>query len=276
MDVLAFDIQDIGARFYTYINTLLLAMDNCAKLGIPVIVFDRPNPLGGKFTEGTILRKEFNSIVGKSPLPVRHGLTAGELASFFNNYYEMGCQLTVIPCGNLERETMFYQTNRSWLSPSPNMPSFSCNAIYLGTCFFEGTNISEGRGTTRPFEMIGAPFLDNEKICTILNKLNLPGVFYRPCYFKPAFDKHKDTLCNGIQIHITDINNFNSFNSGMALWYYIRENTKEFEITLPNHLNNLFGDVSLLEGKETLNDLIARAKEESYQFKEISKDYFLY
>lgn len=276
MDILVFDIQDIGVRFYTYINTLFAAMADCAKLDIPVIVLDRPNPLGGEFTEGTILKSKFESIVGKSPLPVRTGLTAGELATFINDYWKIGCQLKVIPCSNLDRKIMFYQTGRSWLSPSPNMPSFSCNAIYAGTCFFEGTNISEGRGTTRPFEIIGAPFLDNEKICSIVNKQNLPGVFYRPCFFKPTFDKHKDKVCNGIQIHITNINKFNSFNSGMALWYCIRENTKEFEITLPEHLNKLFGDDKLLKGDEKLNDLIERAKFESQQYKEISKEYFIY
>ena len=276
MDILVFDIQDIGVRFYTYINTLFSAMKDCAKLDIPVIILDRPNPLGGEITEGIALKKKFESIVGKSPLVTRTGLTAGELATFINDYDKINCKLTVIPCKNLDRKTMFYQTGKSWLNPSPNMPSFSCNAIYAGTCFFESTNLSEGRGTTRPFEIIGAPFLDHEKICTIVNKLNLPGVFYRPCFFTPSFDKHKDQLCNGIQIHITDIAKFNSFNSGMALWYIIRENTKEFKITLPEHLNKLFGDDILLCGTENLKELWERADFESKNFQELSKDYFIY
>lgn len=276
MDCLIFDIQDIGSRFYTYIYTLFSAMEDCAKQGLPVIILDRPNPLGGTAVEGTMMRHGYEGCLGREPFAARTGLTAGELAQMVNDRFHIGCDLTVIPCGGLTRDILFCDTGRSWINPSPNMQSMDCAMIYNGTCFFEATNISEGRGTTRPYEIIGSPFLENDKICRIVSEYGLPGAVFRPCFFRPTFSKYKEELCRGIQIHITDPRIFNGFDTGMALWYAIRDNTPEFEITDPDHLNSLFGDDQLLKGRESLAELRQRAVEESCTFQKISADYYIY
>jgi uncharacterized protein YbbC (DUF1343 family) len=275
-DILVFDIQDIGSRFYTYLYTFLRAMDDCAGQGVPVLVLDRPNPLGGVAVEGCSMREKYQCSLGRSPLPVRHGLTAGEITLMVNALTGSKADVTVVPCGGLKRKTMFCDSGRSWLNPSPNMQSMDCALIYNGTCFFEGTNISEGRGTTRPYEIIGAPFLNNEEIVNMLNSRKLPGVVYRACYYTPTFSKYKDELCHGIQIHITDHIAFNGFEAGMALWYAIRETTPEFEINDKSHVDTLFGDDSLTEAKESLDELFTRAHKESAEFKRTSKEYYLY
>jgi uncharacterized protein YbbC (DUF1343 family) len=268
VDMIAFDAQDIGSRFFTYIYTLSDAMEDCANAGIPLVVFDRANPVGGTMTEGTLLREKFASFVGRYPLPARHALTAGEFAMYVNDRFEIACNLTVIPCQNWEREMFFDDYGSSWLNPSPNMPSMMTALAYNGTCFFEGTNVSEGRGTTRPYEIICAPFLNASAISDRLNQLGLPGVVYRSCSIIPTSSKwrYNGELCQGIQIHITNKRTFNGFECGIWLFHIIREMTPQFTCDRAKHLDELFGDDALRLGREEPEALIARAREESYAF----------
>ncbi|MDD5727450.1 MAG: DUF1343 domain-containing protein [Victivallales bacterium] len=278
-DIIAFDAQDIGSRFFTYIYTLSDALEDCAAAGIPVVVFDRPNPIGGMQTEGTMLRKEYASFIGRYPLPARHGLTAGEFARYINDRFKIGCDLTVIPCKNWKRDLFFDDYNASWLNPSPNMPSMTAALVYNGTCFFEGTNVSEGRGTTRPYEIICAPFLDAAPICRRLNQLRLPGVIYRNLYIIPFSSKYRynGELCQGIQIHVTDKSAFNGFECGIRLFCAIREMTPLFKCCRSDHLDHLFGDDALRRGREDVESLIARGREESCTFAAgTAVQYYLY
>jgi uncharacterized protein YbbC (DUF1343 family) len=261
VELMLFDIQDIGSRFYTYIYTLGQAMEACDAARIPFVVLDRPNPLGGLRAEGTVIRAAFHSGVGDYGLPARHALTVGEMARRIKRLRAPTCDLTVLPCPYWDRTS--FPADASWLNPSPNMPSPTAALVYNGTCFFEATNISEGRGTTRPYEIIGAPFLDAEGLAAEMNAKNLPGVRFRSCHFTPTFHKHRDTLCHGLQLHITDRVAFNGFETGVTLFYTIRATTTEMAIASPSHLNNLFGDETLLRGEEPLADLLARAHAES-------------
>lgn len=264
VELMLFDIQDIGSRFYTYIYTLGEAMDACAEAGIPFVVLDRPNPLGGHRAEGTVIRPAFHSGVGNYGLPARHPLTIGEMARRIRRLRVPACDLTVLPCPAWDRSP--FPAGGSWLNPSPNMPSATAALVYNGTCLFEGANISEGRGTTRPYEIIGAPFVDAEHLAANLNEQQLPGVRFRPCCFTPTFSKHQGALCHGLQLHVTDADAFNGFETGVTLFQTLRATTPEMAITNPSHLNNLFGDDALLRGGEPLDDLLARARTESAAF----------
>ena len=208
LDVLLVDLQDVGSRYYTFIWTLYLSMRACERCGIAVVVLDRPNPINGVTTEGPVLDPNYKSFVGMHPIPVRHGRTIGELAQQFRDEAFPKCELSVLPMKNWERAMWFDQTGLPWVMPSPNMPTLETATVYPGMCLFEGTNISEGRGTTRPFEIFGAPFIDAEKLCTELNGLKLPGVFFRENYFQPTFQKFAGQLCGGAQIHVIDREQF--------------------------------------------------------------------
>ncbi len=267
VDLVAFDIQDIGSRFYTYIYTLSDAMEDCARAGIPLVVFDRINPIGGNRTEGIMLRPGYESFIGRYPLPVRHGLTVGEFAMYINDRFKIGCDLTVIPCRGWKREMMYCDSGLgSWLNPSPNIPSMEAAIIYNGTCFFQETNMSEGRGTTRPFEMIGAPFLDPERLVRELATVNLPGAVFRPCCFIPTFSKFKGEICKGIQVHLTDCRKCNGFDIGLRLFDAIRKMTPEFKITNESCLDRHFGDNTLRLELESIDSLIERGHDESEDF----------
>jgi len=189
LDVLVFDIQDVGTRVYTYVATMALAMESCAELGIEFIVLDRPNPIGGKILEGAVLKyPEYSSFVGLYPIPERHGLTIGELARLFNDQFlKTKARLTVIPAEGWKRDWWFDQTGLPWVMPSPNMPTLETAAVYPGQVYLEGTNLSEGRGTTRPFELFGAPWIDGWELSRKLNSLDLPGVIFREAWFTPTF-----------------------------------------------------------------------------------------
>jgi len=264
VEVVVFDIQDIGSRYYTYIYTMGLALADCAAAGIPFVVLDRPNPLGGLKAEGVLIRPEFHSFVGNYGLSVRHPLTVGEMAQRINRIEAHNCDLTVVQCSGWQRQPLGDET--SWINPSPNMPSLTTALVYNGTCLFEATNISEGRGTTRPYELIGAPFIEHEHLATTMNSQGLAGVHFRPCCFTPTFDKHMGQLCRGVQLHVTDREAFNGFAAGVSLFQAIREQTPQMEITSAGHLNNLFGSDSLLKGRESLQMLLARAERESAEF----------
>jgi uncharacterized protein YbbC (DUF1343 family) len=222
LDVLVIDLQDIGSRYYTFVWTLYLSMRACEKYGIAVAVLDRPNPMNGLTTEGPMLRPDYKSFVGMHSIPVRHGRTIGELAQQFRDEAFPKCKLSVLPMKNWERAMWFDQTGLRWVMPSPNMPTLDSATVYPGMCLLEGTNISEGRGTTRPFEIFGAPFMDAEKLCTELNALQLPGIFFRENYFQPTFQKFSGQLCGGAQIHVIDRERFQPFMTGIEIIRMIR------------------------------------------------------
>ena len=217
LDALIVDLQDVGARYYTYNWTMALAMKAAARANLPVIVLDRPNPLGGEQLEGNWPEAGWSSFVGLYPLPIRHGMTMGELAGYLNDRHELGCDLTVVPMLGWRRGMAWEDTGLPWVAPSPNMPTPDTARVYPGGCLVEGTNLSEGRGTTRPFEWIGAPYLDGPRLARALERRGLPGVRFRPVGFEPAFHKWKSQRCGDVQIHVTDAARFKPFAAYLAL-----------------------------------------------------------
>jgi uncharacterized protein YbbC (DUF1343 family) len=217
LDALVVDLQDVGARYYTYNWTMALAMKAAARVHLPVIVLDRPNPLGGERLEGNWPEAGWSSFVGLYPLPIRHGMTMGELAGYLNNKHELGCDLTVVPMLGWRRRMAWEDTGLPWVAPSPNMPTPDTARVYPGGCLVEGTNLSEGRGTTRPFEWIGAPYLDGPRLARALERRGLPSVRFRPVGFEPAFHKWKSQRCGGVQVHVTDAARFKPFATYLAL-----------------------------------------------------------
>lgn len=217
IDTLVFDIQDIGSRYYTFIYTLANCMITCKEAGVPVVVCDRPNPINGVQVEGNLVREGWHSFVGQYSLPNRHGMTVGELAHWFNDHIGIGCDLTVIPMQNWKREMWYDQTGLLWVSPSPNMPTPSTATVYPGMCLIEGTQLSEGRGTTLPFELCGAPGIEAHRLADALAKENLPGILFRPQYFKPQFQKCAGQVCGGVQLHVTDRDAFKPTLTGIAV-----------------------------------------------------------
>lgn len=223
IDIMCIDLQDAGARFYTYIYTMAYAMQECAKYDIEFVVFDRPNPIGGVQYEGNILDLNYSSFIGLYPILQRHGMTIAELAWLFNEEYGIGCTLHTILMEGWDRRYYMDDTKLPWVIPSPNFPSLETAMVYPGTCLFEGTNLSEGRGTTIPFQVIGAPFIDADEYADALNELNLPGVVFRPAYFTPTFSKHKDTFCSGVQVHVTNRWTFEPVKTGWAMLDVVRD-----------------------------------------------------
>ena len=217
VDLVLVDLQDIGARYYTFIWTLYLTMRACEKHDIDVLVLDRPNPINGASIEGPVLDSNYKSFVGMHPIPIRHGRTIGELAQQFHDEAFPNGRLSILPMKNWERAMWFDQTGLPWVMPSPNVPTLDTATVYPGMCLLEGTNISEGRGTTRPFEIVGAPFVDAEEFCRELNALQLPGIFFRENYFEPTFQKFAGQLCGGAQLHVTNRESFRPFETGVQI-----------------------------------------------------------
>jgi len=217
IDVLVIDLQDVGARIYTYIYTMANCMRACARHRIPVIVCDRPNPIGGVDVEGARLVPGFESFVGQFPIPMRHGMTIGELASLFNEVFSIGAQLEVVSMEGWRRDMYADQTGLPWVMPSPNMPTLDTAIVYPGTVLFEGIMLSEGRGTTRPFELVGAPWIEAERFARDMNALGLTGVHFRPAVFEPTFQKHAKQTCGGCQIHVIARHLFKPVLVGVAL-----------------------------------------------------------
>ena len=209
VDVLVFDIQAVGARFYTYLYTMADAMKAAAAARIPIIVLDRPNPIGGTKVQGPVLDPKYASFVGEYPIPLRYGMTIGELAEFFNNQFHIGADLTVVKMRGWERSMYYDDTPLQFVMPSPNMPTETTALVYPGMGLAEGTNVSEGRGTTRPFEIVGAPWIDAEKLSRVLNDKHLAGVRFRPVHFTPTFSKYEGKPCNGVEVHVMDRDAFN-------------------------------------------------------------------
>ena len=216
-DVIVIDIQDAGSRYYTFIWTMELCMQACQEAGISLVVLDRPNPLGGKLTEGPVLDMSYASFVGQRPLPVRHGLTVGETGNYLKNEFYQKLDFHVIPMQGWTRTMWFDDSNLPWVMPSPNMPTLDTAIVYPGMCLLESTNISEGRGTTRPFEIFGAPYIEPEALVKGLTRHNLDGVIFRPLYFQPTFQKHAGKLCGGAQIHVMSRERFKPFKTGVAV-----------------------------------------------------------
>jgi uncharacterized protein YbbC (DUF1343 family) len=223
LDAIVVDLQDVGARYYTFIWTLYLVMQACRRAGIAVVVLDRPNPLNGLTTEGPLPDPAYASFVGLHPLPPRHGRTIGELAQQFREEAFPNVALDVLPMRDWERAMWFDQTGLHWVTPSPNMPTLETATVYPGMCLLEGTNISEGRGTTRPFEIFGAPFVDAEVFCDEMNGANLAGVYFRETHFQPTFHKFAGQVCAGAQLHVTDRDQFQAFATGIEIIRRLRK-----------------------------------------------------
>jgi uncharacterized protein YbbC (DUF1343 family) len=289
LDVLLVDLQDVGCRVYTFIWTLRLVLEACGGTGVKVLVLDRPDPLGGAPVEGNRLRPEWRSFVGLEPIPMVHGLTMGELARWFVGACGVGCDLDVVPLGGWHREMRWPETGRHWVLPSPNVPTFDTALVYPGTVLLEGTTASEGRGTTRPFELVGGPWLDSDGFAGALNRLGLPGVRFRPAPFLPTFQKWAGEPCGGVQFHVTAPAAFHPYRTGLALlrelWrahrddgFAWREPPYEYETEkLPIHL--LLGDARLREGIEAgaeLPELEALWAGDEQDWRDERRPYLLY
>ena len=222
LDVLVIDLQDIGARIYTYIYTMANCLRAAARHGVRVIVCDRPNPIGGRQIEGAALVAGFESFVGQFPIPMRHGMTIAELARLFNDHFGIGAALEIVPMERWRRDMYWDQTRLPWVMPSPNMPTLDTAIVYPGTVLFEGVMLSEGRGTTRPFELVGAPWIDADRFADAMNELELPGAYFRPAAFQPTFQKHAQQTCGGCQIHVVHRDDFRPVLTGVALIHMFR------------------------------------------------------
>ena len=217
LDALVVDLQDIGARIYTFVYTMANCLRAAQRHGVKVIVCDRPNPIGGVEVEGAALQRGFQSFVGQFAIPMRHGMTIGELARLFNEHFGIGAALEVVPMDGWSRDQYWDQSGLPWVMPSPNMPTLDTAVVFPGTVLFEGTMLSEGRGTTRPFELVGAPGVDPQRFAARMNAAGLKGVHFRPAAFEPTFQKHARTACGGCQIHVLDRRRFRPVAVGAAL-----------------------------------------------------------
>jgi uncharacterized protein YbbC (DUF1343 family) len=281
IDVLVFDIQDVGTRIYTYIATMAYCMEACAENDIDFIVLDRPNPINGVNMEGPVLEfPEYSSFVGLYPVPVRHGMTAGELASLFNDkFLEKKANLTVIPMEGWEREMWYDETFLPWVIPSPNMPTLATATVYPGQVFLEGTNVSEGRGTTKPFELFGAPWIDGLRLIEELNRLNLPGVKFREAWFTPTFSKFKGELCGGAQIHVVDRTAYRSFDMSLFIIKTIMDIYPDSFTFHEEYFDKIMGTSRIREALEkgvAVEDIIKGYEKELHNFSQLRKPYLLY
>jgi uncharacterized protein YbbC (DUF1343 family) len=283
IDILVYDIQDIGVRYYTFISTLIYALEDCAKEGKQLIVLDRPNPLGGTSVEGNVLEPTYKSFIGAYPIPTRYGLTVGELAHMVNEEQSIGCNLVVIPCTGWKRCEMFPQTGQIWVMPSLGIPRFETALLYTGTCLVEGTNLSEGRGTSCPFELIGAPYIKAHDLVEKLKSEKLEGVNFTPAYFTPTSSKHKGVFCKGVHIHITDYESFESYRTGIAVIEAIKElYPYDFEFLEPINKDSrpfislLSGDNSFENKEWSCEEILGKNKKGLEEFKIQKEKYHIY
>jgi len=280
VDIICFDMQDVGARFYTYIYTMSHAMQAAKDLGLKFVVFDRPNPVGHRL-EGNILDLQYRSFVGYFPILQRYGLTIGELALYFNEVFEINCDLTVVPMIGYSYDKDYLEYDLPFIAPSPNIPTLDTAHIYLGTCIFEGTNISEGRGTTRPFSMIGAPFIDADDLASKVKALNTLGIKVRPVHFTPNMSKHEGKHCAGIEIFLRDKSVFEPVKFGYELLNIIRKDYKEFEFRVPwtegsNQMIDLLTGDNKLKTNVDLNLIFEGFKQDEKTFEESIRRFKLY
>jgi uncharacterized protein YbbC (DUF1343 family) len=288
VDLMVIDLQDIGARIYTYIYTMANVLRACAKHGVDVIVCDRPNPIGGVDVEGPMLVAGNESFVGQFPIPMRHGMTIGELAQFFNEYFEIKASLQVIEMTGWSRSIYFDATGIPFVMPSPNIPTLDSAIVYPGTVLFEGTMASEGRGTTRPFELVGAPWVDAEKFAQEMNARRLPGVHFRAAVFEPTFQKHAKKTCGGCQIHVIDRTTFKPVLTGAALIDQVRaSNPKEFSWRQPPYeyehdkepIDILAGSPAFrlaIDAGQRAEELVPVWERESKPFEKVRREYLRY
>jgi uncharacterized protein YbbC (DUF1343 family) len=288
IDTLVVDLQDVGTRVYTYIYTLSFCMEQAARCGKQVVVLDRPNPIGGIRVEGNVLEAEYASFVGRFPLPMRHGLTIGELARLFNQGFGIGCELRVIAMNGWRRDMCFQDTGLSWVAPSPNLPTPASATVYPGQVIWEATNVSEGRGTCLPFEQFGAPYLDCDKILDTLGGSRLPGAILRKSVFEPTSNKWAQTLCRGFQIHVTEPGLFLPVQTSLRLLQAILSHHREdFSWKPPPYeyeyhklpIDLILGSQRIrrrIEALADLADIEASWQGPLEQFDAMRRDYFLY
>lgn len=275
LDIILFDIQDIGVRYYTYQYTMAREMRFCAEAGLPFAVLDRVNPLGGVRVDGNVLEAGCESFVGMFSIPARPGMTVGELARYFNTEENIGCSLYVIPCEGWSRELYFDDTDLPFVLPSPNMPTLDTVIVYPGTCFLEGTALSEGRGTTKPFELFGAPWLDTDALLDAAKDIPTGGFLLRPCAFTPVFSKHAGTLCNGVQVHVTDREAFDAYVFGLYLLVILRRLHPD-KCAFSKGLPHLVGTQKILDPAFDPAAYLAEQEKERRAFAEKRKPYLLY
>lgn len=254
IDILLIDLQDVGARFYTFVYTMANSILACSKKKIPVWVLDRPNPITGDYVEGPARDPDFKSSVGFTDVPIRHGLTIGELALLCAKQIECDNALRIIKMKNWKRDMWHDDTGLPWVMPSPNMSTIVTAVVYPGFCLIEGTNVSEGRGTTRPFELLGAPWINPFLLKEELNSLDLPGVEFREAFFTPASSKYKGEQCAGVQVHITERSIFKPVLTGISVIFCLHKLCREFEFKAPSSDGNYFFD--LLAGSSRIREAI--------------------
>lgn len=284
IDVAIFDLQDIGARYYTYIYSMAYLMAACARTGKRLYVLDRPNPIGGEHIEGNLIDDDFTSFVGLYPVPNRHGMTAGELALYFNKTFGIGCDLEVVAMEGWQRSMLFSETGLPWIPPSPNTTGLDMMLLYPGTCLIEGTNLSEGRGTAQPFEIIGAPFIDGVRLQDAVNGLGLEHLIARAVSFTPAQSKHAGVACEGIQLHITDRRGFKPLASVIRVLAVIGKLYPE-ELVFLEYGNLKHRMFDLLAGGDRLRnsiiqggteDFIVQCQKDSETFADTRQQFLLY
>jgi uncharacterized protein YbbC (DUF1343 family) len=288
LDAVVLDLQDVGTRIYTYVYTMANCLRACARHGVKAIVCDRPNPIGGLEVEGPVLREGWTSFVGQFTIPMRHGMTIGELSRLFNDHFGIGAELEVVTMQGWRREMYFDETRLPWVIPSPNMPTLDTAIVFPGAVLFEGTALSEGRGTTRPFELVGAPWIDGERFAAAMNRRGLAGVRFRAAFFEPTFHKHARQTCGGCQIHVTDRAAFRPVATGVALLEeFRRQGPERFAWKEPPYeyeydrlpIDLLYGSDVLrreLEAGTPADQIAAAWEAEARDFLPIREKYLLY
>jgi uncharacterized protein YbbC (DUF1343 family) len=288
VDVLVYDIQDVGSRYYTFVWTMVLAMRAAAEAGKAFIVLDRPNPIGGALVEGGTIAEGYESFVGLLSVANRHGLTAGEIAKWRARVEKLDLDLTVIPMCGWRREMSYAATGLPWVLPSPNMPTVDTALVYPGMCLVEGTELSEGRGTTRPFELAGAPWLDPDRLASALHAFGLPGCRLRPATYLPTFQKHAGVPTRGVQLHVTDEQSFRPYLTGVAFLKACRDQAPErfawrtrayeFADKIPA-IDLLCGSPAVREGIDagaSLGDLVATWTAEEAEYRQAQRELLMY
>lgn len=288
IDTFVIDLQDVGTRIYTFIYTMANCMRAAKRAGKKVVVLDRPNPIDGEALEGNCLEPEYTSFVGQYPIITRHGMTIGEMAQMMNDAFSISCDLEIIKLEGWKRSVHGDQWKRDWVPPSPNIPTYLSALVFPGTVHFEGTNVSEGRGTTKPFEWVGAPFIQPDKLAAELNGRKLPGIYFRPIYFQPTYQKWKDEVCGGVQLHVTDRKKFNSFRAGIHLLEAIAtQSAHSFAWKKPPYeYEHTRMPIDLIAGTKLLREIVEhgkpvkeleqRAQADVAAFKKLRKPYLLY
>lgn len=286
LDALIFDIQDVGARFYTFMWTMANCLEAAADHKVPFFVLDRPNPVGGMAVEGPVLDTAFKSFIGYYPVPIRHGFTVGEMARFVAEAYKKNPgNLSVVPMEGWKREMWFDETGLQWVMPSPGMPTLDTAVVYTCSCLFEGTNVSEGRGTTKPFEIFGAPWMDLDRVAAEANDMNLPGIRFRPLYFEPTFSKYKGERCGGAQIHTLDRDCFEPVKTGLSLVHKIMKlYPDDFAFREPGSTGKAFFDLlmgsdkprQMLMKSANLSEIICEWESDLSRFFSNRGEYLLY